>query len=306
MPDRSQHRDGTAEILEQLAELHHIDVSGAHLLHQHSNTAIALPSSGLLVRIAGNPDALEAVTASVAVTRWLAARRYPCVAPADIEPFISAGRVVSLWQLIDVADGPPGNGAELGRLLRQLHDQPKPPFPLATLDDPLRSVARAVDNAAHGLADDDRHWLRHRINQLRQQWTRLTPALPTGLIHGDAHSNNIIRNHSGTALLGDWDHTALGPREWDLIQPHYMKRRFNRHTEQEIADFTTTYGWDVRTWDGFPLLIEIREISGLSPYIRKSNQDEWARDEVTHRLQTLKDADTSTHWHSPPRRQTTA
>ena len=289
-------------VLAEVAERCRVPTDDARLLHRHSNTVIALPSARLLIRIAGAPAAFERVAASIAVTRWLHARGFPCVVPAEqAGPFRVDGRVVSVWQLADVTDGSAGTGGDLGRLLRLLHDQPAPPFPLPRLTDPLAGVAAAVDHHPEGLTARDRAWLTDRIATLRRRWSALRPALPTGLIHADAHSNNLIPTRGGM-LLGDWDHVAIGPREWDLVQIHYMRRRFGRHTAQEIDDFTAAYGWDVRAWDGFDTLLRIREISGLSPYIRRATAQEAARAEVAHRLDTLRREDRHARWNPPPRR----
>jgi len=278
-----------------------VPVDDARLMHQHSNTAIALPAARLLVRVASNPDALESIISSVAVTRWLASRDYPCVEPAEVGPFLVDGRVVSVWRLLDVADKPAGAGAGLGRLLRALHRQPTPPVPLRRLTDPFESVAAAVEQHPDGMTEADRAWVRDQIGQLRRSWAVLDTALPTGLVHGDAHTNNLIRTTAGEVVLGDWDHVAHGPREWDLIQPHYMARRFGRHAEEDLCRFTEAYGWDVRDWPGAGNLINIREITGLSPYIRKAPTDSWSRNEVAHRLSTLRYGDMSARWNSPTR-----
>lgn len=278
-----------------------VPVDDARLVHRHSNSAISLPTARLLVRVAGNPHALDSIASSLAVTRWLASSGYPCVEPAEVEPFLVTGRVVSVWRLLDVADGPSASGAELGRLLRDLHRQPGPPVPLRSLTDPFESVVAAVERHPDGMTDDDCAWLRDQIEWLRRGWADLAPALPTGLVHGDAHTNNIIRRTTGQAILGDWDHVANGPREWDLIQPLYMARRFGRHTPEDLRQFTVAYGWDVRDWPGTEILLQVREITGLSPYIRKAPNDNRARSEVAHRIASLRDEDTSTQWHPPNR-----
>ena len=288
-------------VLAELATRCDLSVHDAESVHQHSNLAIALPSAGLLIRISGRTNRLAGITASVQVTRWLAGKGYPCITPADISPFEVDGHSVSVWHLLEVAEGPPGTGAELGRLLRMLHAQPEPPFDVPYLDDPLAGVAAALDQHGHCLPDSDHTWLERRIHQLRELWNELVPALPVGLIHGDAHTNNLIRTKQGRVLLGDWDHVALGPREWDLIQPHYMRRRFSRHTAQDIDEFTAEYGWDVRDWGGYQDLVELREISGLSPYIRQAPSRPWSRSEVAHRVATLRQRNTAATWNSPPR-----
>ncbi|WP_075896444.1 aminoglycoside phosphotransferase family protein [Actinomadura sp. CNU-125] len=270
-------------------------------MHQHSNSAVALPSSGLLVRIASAPDALEQIKVSVAVTRWLVGCGYPAVEPATVEPFLVTGRVVSVWKLLDVVDRPRGTGADLGRLLRILHKEPPPPVALRPLSDPFEGVSRAVANHPDGVQPQDRAWLLTKIDELRSGWAALREQLRPGLVHGDAHSNNLLRVRDGGVLLGDWDHVAVGPREWDLVQPYYMQRRFGRHTEEELQDFAVAYGWDVRECADFETLIQVREVFGLSPYVRRALVNEWARDEVEHRLRTLRTGNTTARWSSPPR-----
>ncbi|WP_242882099.1 phosphotransferase family protein [Actinomadura litoris] len=252
-----------------------------------------------MVRVAGNPNAFKNVTSSALLTRWLARRSYPCVVPAEVDPFLVAGRVVSLWRLLDVVDEPPVAGAELGELLRELHSQPTPPVELRQLVDPFESVAAAIHQHPDALIEGDLVWLNERVRQLRNTWAALSPVLPTGLIHGDAHTNNVMRLATGQAVLADWDHAAQGPREWDLIQVHYMACRFGRHGQEDLDRFTTAYGWDVRDWSGAETLLQIREITGLSPYIRKASTDRIAYREVSRRVGSLHKVDASVRWNSP-------
>ena len=69
-------------------------------------------------------------------------------------------------------------------------------------------------------------------------WSAMRFPLVRGLIHGDAHISNLMRAASGEIVLGDWDHVATGPGEWDLVQIHYMHRRFGRADEHDIDAFT--------------------------------------------------------------------
>lgn len=274
----------------------------ARLLHSHSNTSFLLPPARVVVRIASNPGALQRVTASVAVTRWLAARGFPCVIPADIDgqPLLQDGRVVSVWQYIPTATAPPPSAAELGSLLRDLHHQPSMPDPPEFFGDPFASVANAISEAPHAMDDASRQWLNNQIASLRDQWSQLEFARPPGLIHGDAHISNLMRTQTGQSVLGDWDHTAIGPREWDLVQVHYTRRRFGRPSDHEIEAFTAAYGWDIRDWPGLVTLIAIREITGLSPYIRAAYARQIARHELARRLRTLQENDQAARWESPP------
>ena len=93
--------------------------------------------------------------------------------------------------------------------------------PLGRFTDPFYSVASAINEAPAAMAEPDRVWLQQRITSLRDEWGALALARSPGLIHGDAHVGNLIQAACGDVLLGDWDHVAMGPREWDLMQIHY-------------------------------------------------------------------------------------
>ena len=79
-----------------------IPLQKPYLLRLHSNALFALPSAGLVIRIATNPAAVPRVTAAVGITLWLAAQGFPCVIPADIgeQPLTVDGRAVSVWRYI--------------------------------------------------------------------------------------------------------------------------------------------------------------------------------------------------------------
>lgn len=276
-----------------------VDVSEASLVHLQSNLVVALPAARLVVRVAG-AGSLDAVSSSVEVTRWLRSCGFPCVEPVG-SPFLWEDKVLSAWKLLDLdADRPP-SGSELGQVLRQLHDQAPPPFELRRLTDPLSDAAAAV-NSPTGMAEGDRRWLSGRIGQMRRHWEELAPAQTRGLIHGDAHPGNLFRLQWGGGLvLGDWDGVSLGPREWDLVQIHYFARRFKRYDESDLEQFTQSYAWDVRDWEGFEHLMLLREIYSLSSYIWRAATEPWARDEVAHRVQTLREGDATAAWNSPQR-----
>lgn len=289
-------------ILAEVSARIHTSVRDARLLRLHSNAIFLLPSAHLVIRIATNPEALHRVAASVAVTRWLAARGFPCVVPADIEgqPLVVRDRAVSVWRYVPTVAEPAATGAELGHLLSVLHAQPPPPRLPGRLDDPFASVTSAITNTPDALSESHRSWLHERIAQLREAWRTMAFPHSAGLVHADAHPNNLMRASSGEVVLGDWDHVATGPREWDLMQIHYTRRRFGRPPDEEVEGFTAAYGWDVRKWAGLDTLIAVREITGLSSYIRTAPTKGSSRRELAYRVDSLRHGDTTVRW-EPPR-----
>jgi hypothetical protein len=305
--DRDSIHGKVGAVLEVAAARLGVPVHDARLLRLHGNASYALPSAGLVIRIAVNPQVLGPVTAAIAVTRWLAGRGFPCTVPADIDdqPFVIAGCVVSAWRYLPTADAPAPASAEMGNILRELHAEGDPPYPLPGLDDPLASVTAAISDSPGAMSPASQSWLEERITQLRRQWSALDFPRAAGLIHGDAHIGNLMRAASGQAVLGDWDHVATGPREWDLVQIHYMDRRFGRAGQNGIDAFAAAYGWDIRTWPGLDTLIAIREIWGLRPYIRTARDRPSYRQQLAFRLHTLQSGDTQARWDlaKPPERR---
>jgi hypothetical protein len=286
-------------VLDEVGKRSDVPTAGAELLRLHSNALFVLPGRKVLVRIATNPDALRRIASSVRVTRWLAVGGFPCVVPAEVDgqPLVIHGHVVSFWRYVEA--GPLPGAGEMGGILRRLHTCPSP-VGVDRLTDPLRCVARAVETACEAVPRDHLDWLADRIAELRLTWEKMEFPRPPGLIHGDAHPNNLMRDSSGRAILGDWDHVAVGPREWDLMQIHYMHRRFGYVTAQQLDEFAHAYGWDIREWPGLGLLVAIRELNGLSAYIRTASAKEFSRQELALRVDSLRKGDSATRWSSPP------
>ena len=279
-----------------------VPVRGAELLRLNSNAVFALASAGLVVRISTNLAALDRITASLKVTAWLAEHGFSCTAPAPVtgQPFTIDGKVASVWQYVPETAGPPASAGDLARLLRDLHFRPLPPSPPGTLTDPLANVATALKSAPPGtMPSRDRDWLSGQIGDLRGQWAELRFPHSPALIHGDAHPGNLIRAPGGTVVLGDWDHVAIGPPEWDLAQVHYTSRRLGYPAQEEVEGFGAAYGWDIRDWPGIETLVAIREVSGLSPYVRNSPAQPFARRELALRISTLQAGDHFARWNRP-------
>lgn len=298
-------------VVREAGGLAKLPIDGAHLVHRHSAAVVALEDAELVLRVAAHTEAAVArARVAVAVTRWLADNGFPCTVPSRAleQPLPIQGHVVSIWRLEHLAPGPAATCAELGAILRQLHDRPEPPLSLPALGDPFGSVVRAIDRAvvdvtsasgrgAPNHLQTDLRWLKAHVGEVRSRWASLRFTRPIGLIHGDAHPGNLMRRGDGSLVLGDWDHAARGPREWDLAQAHYTHRRF-RYPD-DIDALADAYGWDIREWDGLPAVIAARELTGLSPYIRAAATDAARRDELVHRIATLKDGDRHARWHRP-------
>ena len=91
------------------------------------------------------------------VTRWLTETGFPAVEPLPVEqPVVTHGRAVTFWRYLPQR-GPAAGVADLGHLLRRLHDLGLPPFPLPAYQ-PMVSVSRAIHDS-QALTDEERTWL---------------------------------------------------------------------------------------------------------------------------------------------------
>jgi Ser/Thr protein kinase RdoA (MazF antagonist) len=276
-----------------------VDADGARLLRLHSNAVFHLPDRGLIVRISTSPEAHRRIAVSLAVTAWLAEQGFPTIVPAHPHPVQAGQFLASFWHYVEITDAD-RTAAQLASILRGLHAMAAPPFDLPGMDMPraLKSAAETVLAHPEAFANGDERFLADRIADLKQQWGNLRFALPWGLIHGDAHPNNLLPTTGARVLIGDWDSTCLGPREWDLVQPHYFHRRFAT-TKDDIDQAARVYSWDVRDWAGLDTLIAVREITGLGSYIRTAAVKPTTKDELAYRIATLRAEDTQAKWHSP-------
>ena len=278
-----------------------VNTRGAQLLRLRSNAVFKL-TSGVIVRITATPDLIPQLNAGLAVARWLVRRGFPSVRPADYisdEPIEHDGRVVTFWQYVPVSGRP--TTRELGRILRHLHDQPVPPFPIKRLADPLAEVRCAVENRSEVLTPDQRAWLRDRIEELTERWNSLESCGPPVLLHGDAWIDNLLRRHDGHAVLCDWDGVAVGPREWDLVHTYHGQRRFGL-SAADVDEFARAYGSDLRRWSGFGTLMEIRDMYAIGIHIRNAAGDPFSRRELPRRLDSLTRGDGQARWYlaEPP------
>ena len=264
-----------------------LDARGAWLMRRFGTAVYHLPAADAVARIALlTPDSVTRLATSVRVTRWLTETGFPTVEPLPVgQPVTGHGCVVTFWRYLP-QEGPAPRPADLGRLLRQLHGLGSPPVPLPAYQ-PLVSVRRAID-ASRAVGEDERAWLTDRCEQLVRAYGQLTFQLPAGMIHGDAWRGNLLRDRH-RVVLADWDTVSTGHREIDLV-PTLQASRFGLPEDQRDA-FVAAYGHDIRSWDGYPVLRHMRELSTLSAMLRDSHADAAAHREMGIRLRSLRTGD---------------
>jgi Phosphotransferase enzyme family len=265
-----------------------LDARDARLIRVFGSAVYHLPRAGAVVRVASvtSPDTVARLAVSVQVTRWLAGAGFPSVEPLDVpQPLASHGCALTFWRYV-APEGPEPGAADLGRLLRDLHRLGPPPADLPAYQ-PMGRVRAAIDTSP-AIDDELRDWLLGRCDQLVAAYGKLSFGLPAGMIHGDAWRGNLLRG-AGRVILADWDNVCTGPREVDLI-PTMQAARFGL-ADAERAAFADAYGTDIRSWDGYPVLRDMRELSSVRALLRDGHASPAARRELAVRLRSVRTGD---------------
>lgn len=270
-----------------------LDGRGARLLRFGTNANYRLAAHPVMVRIA--PGHIEDVRKELDVARWLARSGFPAARIVeDIDqPLILAERAVTFWELIE--EGPePAHVVDVARLLRDLHRLPEPHAFALPRFEPLAHTIRRLDSAVGG---EDVQFLRNRSNLLQQQFADLEFVLPPGVIHGDAHEGNALRDRSGMVRLLDFESFAIGPREWDLGVLALRYRPFGWISKDDYRACVVAYdGFDVTEWPGFRVLQAIRELSMTTWLQQKASESQEHDAEFRKRMADLHDDSAPRHW----------
>ncbi|MGW1158937.1 phosphotransferase family protein [Streptomyces sp. NPDC002519] len=269
-----------------------LSARGLTPLRRHATSVYLLPQDGIVARV--SPwDQREAVARSVVLTRWLAGQGLAVTETIHVpQPIECPPYTITLWAHYPQPEGPPPSPEHLGGLLRQLHSLPPPPVKLPPYR-PLATLQETVHRST-ALSSNDRSWLQEAAAAVLDAYSHLDFPLGEGLVHGDAYPGNTLWNGT-SALLGDWDEAAFGPREIDLANT-FQGVRFGR-TQQELRAFAHAYGHDPTQWSGLSVLTRMRDLHALGSFIRRADTGDGAAvEQLAFRLRTLRSNDHEATW----------
>ncbi|WP_369201022.1 phosphotransferase family protein [Streptomyces sp. PU-14G] len=271
-------------VLEKAAAAADLRIHGAEVIRLSENDLWRLPDD-VVARVA-RAGQEQAAAREVAVTRWLAKEGVPAVRPLDVDqPVLALGRPTTFWEEL-----PPhrsGSGADLAPLLRRLHDLPPPgDLPLDVMDPFVRLEDRLL--SARILPEDDRRWLLDLLADLRAEWAQLPSGRQKSVIHGDAWAGNCAVTSQGEAYLLDFERTALGHPEWDLTSTAVGVDTLGNLSHDAYEGHCSAYGYDVRTWEGYPTMRAIRELRMTSFAFQAADERPEIREQAMYRLSCLR------------------
>jgi Ser/Thr protein kinase RdoA (MazF antagonist) len=135
-----------------------------------------------------------------------------------------------------------------------------------------------------------------RCDAIASELTQVSWALPPAVVHGDAHTGNLLQTVDGRRVLCDLDALAWGPPEADLVPAAHGKVRFGRDPH-DYARFANRYGFDVLDWSGWPVLRRLRDLQ-LAAYLLPAIPElPTCGHELAHRVRTVLSDDNDAIWH---------
>jgi aminoglycoside phosphotransferase (APT) family kinase protein len=287
--------NGSQQALEQGCAAVGLDPQGARLLRLGSNAVYRLQAP-IVARISRPGIDIDLARRAVAVARWLESADYPAVRVVDVDqPLVADGYVVTFWRAISDDGDQYASTPEIAAILARLHRLAAPEDLRLPPLDPFANAARRID-VNTWLSPDDRAFFRATLARLQNAYADLRFVLPQGVIHGDASVGNVLLDRHGTPVLIDLDGFTIGPREWDLVLTAMYYDSFGWHTRQEYEDFACVYGYDIRTWSGYPAMREIREFVMVTWLIQKAAEDAQSAAEAAKRITALRTGASRIDW----------
>jgi aminoglycoside phosphotransferase (APT) family kinase protein len=263
------------------------------------NALFLLRHASLVARVSRSANRLPTVQRELDVAQWLAASDFPAARPRMSlqQPIVANGLPITFWELEAELTERPASADELGSVLKRFHALPPPPFPLPSFD-PLSAVPQRLHAARSDdlVQADEIAVLTERYDRLSADLSRMQTHLPLGLIHGDAHTSNILLTATGPKLI-DFEVVAFGPREWDLVPASVSVQHFGLPEEWYQA-FAHAYGWDVRDWQGYALLRDVREITMTTWLMQNVRSSDKVLGEFRLRVESIREGDHERRWHA--------
>jgi len=293
---RSEGRFTEAAMRQTLANLSdqlHVDDADARLLRLTNNAVFALPAAGLVVRITRTHRLQARVRKVAALGAWFEQVDAPTIRLADDidQPIADGDLLATVWRYV-TPRGPSPNADDLGVALRAFHGLGSPPLHLPTWD-PIGDARSRLDDA-EGLAGGDGDYLLAWCDRLEPRLQEFAASIAPGLVHGDAHEGNLIRDQSGRVLLCDFDATCIGPWHVDLVPEPANEARFGRtggHRRLAAA-----YGYDITQDQSWPLLQEARELKMIAAAVPLLASAPGVAAEFRLRLRSVRTGDPTARW----------
>jgi Ser/Thr protein kinase RdoA (MazF antagonist) len=272
------------------------------LIRFGTNAVYRLVGTPWVLRLRRPTADVATIERQVALAAWLDEQGFPANRPRQQGAILSSGldgAVASFWEWVEANQHAQIGLHEFGTLLHGFHDLTDryggaETFPRWNAIAEIEARLSAVSAEGSFLEESELGLLAEWTAETASQLETLDWALPSGVIHGDAHTGNVLATKQGGVLI-DLDALAVGPREWDLAPTAVARLRFGGDVAP-IAAFSEAYGFDLLAWRGWPALRRLRELYMTTWLLTVASANAEREAEVRRRLHSLRTADDPTLW----------
>ncbi|GAA0923244.1 aminoglycoside phosphotransferase family protein [Virgisporangium aurantiacum] len=283
------------QALTNIADQIGADYTDAHLLRLTNNAVFALPAAGVVVRITRTHRLHARAHKVAALGAWFEEVDAPTIRLADgIEQPVADGNLLAtVWRYVKPHEPSP-DACDLGTALHAFHGLGVPPLPLPEWDPIGDARSRITD--AEDLDDDDRDYLLAWCDRLEPRLTEFAASVQPGLVHGDAHEGNLLRDATGRVLLCDFDATCTGPWQVDLAPAPANEARFGPYGGH--SKLAAAYGYDITQDPAWPILQQARELKMIAAAAPLLASAPGVAAEFQLRLESVRTDDHTVRWTS--------
>nr|BEK65711.1 aminoglycoside phosphotransferase family protein [Kitasatospora purpeofusca] len=226
-----------------------LDPSGAVLIKEGANHVYRLPAAGAIAKVHQPGTTVGAARRQNRAALWLLRNDIAAARPTGryTDPEQIGPLVITFAD--DLGTGPAATSAELGGLLRALHDLDVPNELDLPVFEPFTALARRIAALPPtALTRQQRLRLRLFLDATRDRWNTVSWPVRPCVIHGDVGPSNTILTALGQPALIDLENIAIGPALWDLAAPA-LRRDLYGDPPAQYEEFSAAYGADVTRHD---------------------------------------------------------
>jgi Ser/Thr protein kinase RdoA (MazF antagonist) len=268
------------------------------------NALFKIPSLKAVLRVYRGSAMLTHAKTELAFSRYLALNNVPSVQPSEAfgNAIIQSEQfVATLWGWIEPSSEK-ASPAALGEIIRRIHDvgskHPNLDLELPTFD-PLSSVNQRLENIKSSavLPDSIIRSLEVRIEYVRDIWDAFRSCQPLQVIHGDAHTGNLIVSNDTTHIC-DFDSVSIGPVEIDAVPISVISRRFKPDEKGLLGEFDLAYGASEEFRRKANSLMPVRELTMVSWLAQDAQPGTERFMELKKRIESITETEEPfTKWH---------
>lgn len=268
----------------------------AYLIRFGTNAIYHIPDLKLVIRISRPGVDLNLEEKQYNCVEYLIGEKIDLTPPArEHEPIIVDKSYISFWKYVEPSVSKIDYN-RFGSLVKKLHETQYPHLDELLDYDLTEKIQRRLNYLENSeiASEDDMAFLKDYFQKISKCYQKYTSKLGVGLIHGDAHSGNVIQNPENLYLC-DFDYISRGPRELDLVAVLQCHTRFGVSQEDYDA-YCEGYGYDLREQKNYRDLLNIRDLSSFTWLYQNKGLSDKVDYEIDHRMKTLRSGDLEAKW----------